>query len=246
MPEFNFDNIDLFYYHSTDFDITRIYSILKYGILSSNQIKEKNISYYHRNYINASCKEDYVSVSHFPRTFWQYYRLQNELYDNSSNKITFVLNGRINAEDKKFYNNKYKYTNERHVKDGILLNDIIGILIREVDCNKSIDKILVFKEHSDFEGLIKRYFDIIDFFKEVHNYKINIDSLYCLSGKLIKAKVYNEDYKVILEEINEFMKRAIESAYKNILNIDNPTLKNILMLYSNNIPIYVQKCIIFN
>ena len=107
MDLFSYDNIDLFYYHSTDIDVTRFYSIIKYGILSAAMAKENNLSYYHRNYINSSCKNNYISVSHFSRTLWHHFHLQNELYDSSINKITFVLRGTIDALDKQHYKNRY-------------------------------------------------------------------------------------------------------------------------------------------
>ena len=173
--EFDYDTIDYFYYHSTDIDVTRLYSILKYGIMSSKSIKENNIPYYHRNFISASCKESHISVSHFPASLWRYYKIEN---------IEFNLN------------------------------------------------------MTDFNGVLKKIFDTILFFKEVHNYEQNIDELYILIGKLMKNKTYKISSKEISKEISLYMQNYLKNAYKNILNKENINLLDIIKLYSD-VPIYV-------
>lgn len=81
MNEVAYENIDLFYYHSIDFDFSRLFSILNNGIVSEKAAREENVQYYYRNYTNSSCRNDYVSVSHFPNTVFRYYNLENELFD---------------------------------------------------------------------------------------------------------------------------------------------------------------------
>lgn len=235
--KFNHDTIDYFYYHSTDIDVTRLYSILKYGIMSANKIKENNIPYYHRNFISSSCKDSHVSVSHFPMTLWRYYKMKNELYDSSANKITFILNGNIDATDKIAYK-KQKYTNERHVENGIKKEDIEGIVIRKVDAFKQIENIEFNLNLTDFNGVIKKIFDTILFFKEIHNYEQNIDELYILIGKLMENKIYKISLKEISKEISLYMQNYLKIAYENILNKENINLLDIIKLYSD-VPIYV-------
>lgn len=235
--KFNHDTIDYFYYHSTDIDVTRLYSILKYGIMSANYIKENNIPYYHRNYMNSSCKNSHVSISHFPMTLWRYFKMENELYDSSSNKITFILNGNIDAGRKISYR-KQKYTNERHVENGIKKEDIEGIVIRKVDAFKQIENIEFNLNMTDFNGVLKKIFDTILFFKEIHNYESNIDELYMLIGKLMENKIYKTSSKEISREISLYMQNYLKEAYKNILNKKEVILLDIIKLYSD-IPIYV-------
>ena len=235
--EFNFDNIDYFYYHSTDFDVTRIYSIMKYGIMSQDFINYYKIPYYHRNFIHSSCKNRYISASHFPLSIWKYYKIDNELYSYSSNKITFIIDGKINAEDKKYYK-KPNYTNERHVKTGIRKTDIKGIVIRKVDATKKIDEIPFNLNLTSYDGMLKKIFDTILFFKDVHDYQSNIDDLYVLIGKLTMIKLYNEDKKTIISQISKYMVNYISRAYKSILKKDDLNLLDIINLYCD-IPIYV-------
>lgn len=240
MQKFCFDNIDLFYYHSTHIDIVRFYSILKYGILSSNMAKERNLPYYHRNYINASCKNDYISVSHFPRTIWHYFHIKNELYDNTANKITFVLNGSIDALEKQHYKNKYKYTNERHVLNCIEREDILGVVIREHDINKKIKDIPFYLKNSHFDDSIKKCFDSILFLKNIHGYKADTNELYSHIGRLMESKLLNlYDYTNQIEQLQIYMQNYISDAYSSVLNIEDPTLQDILALYSKDISMYV-------
>lgn len=63
MANFNIDNIDLFYYHSVAF--SKCASILKHGIVSATKTQELGLTNFHRNYINASCRDDYISINHF-------------------------------------------------------------------------------------------------------------------------------------------------------------------------------------
>ena len=240
MQKFCFDDIDLFYYHSIDIDITRFYSILKYGILSSNMAKKNHVPYYHRNYINASCKNDYISVSHFSRTLWQYFHIKNELYENSAYKITFVLNGRIQAKEKQHYKNKYKYTNERHVFHCIQKEDIIGMIIRERDINKKIKDIPFRLKNSHFDGAIKKCFDNIQFLKDIHGYETDISKLYYLIGKLMESKMLDlHDYNNQIKQIQIYMQNYISDAYSSILHMNEPSLQDILALYSKDMPMYV-------
>lgn len=235
--KFNYDNIDYFYYHSTDIDVTRLYSMLKYGIMSANYIRENNIPYYHRNYINSSCRDSHVSISHFPITLWRYFEIENELYNSSANRITFILNGNIDVVEKIAYK-KQKYTNERHVKTGIRKEDIEGIVIRKIDAFKQIENIKFNLNMTDFNGMLKKLFDTILFFKEVHNYEKNIDELYMLIGKLIENKTYKTSLKEILNKISLYMQKYLKEAYKSILKKEEVNLLDIIKLYSD-IPIYI-------
>lgn len=238
MEEFNHDNIDLFYYHSTDFDITRIYSIINNGILSSSMAKDKNLPFYHRNYINSSSGENFISISMFSRTFWHHFHLRNELYENSANKVTFILNGNIKALEKQKYKKANTYR-EYHVENIVHKNDILGIVIRKCDIDKNVLDIPFKLNYSNQEGVIKKCFDTINFLKEVHNYEHDITKLYIYLGKFLELKVFDKEEKEILNDISKWMQIYIYKAYREILKKDNLTFRDLLNLYVKEIPIYI-------
>lgn len=240
MDNFCFDNIDLFYYHSTDIDFSRLYSIINSGIVSKNHVLKQNVSYYHRNYVNSSSKDDYVSVSTFCNPIFQYYHLKNELYERSRNKIIFVIDRNIDALTKQSYYRRGVDTPERHIKNFIDIKNIVGIVIRKIDYEKSIKDIPFIMDYSDFNGTIKKCFDTINFFEQVHNYKKDITELYCMFGMLLENKVLEkEESDNIIYNIKIYMENYIFNAYEYILKIKNPKLKDVIHLYVNSFNIYV-------
>lgn len=240
MGEFNYDNIDLFYYHSIEFDVSRLDSIVNVGIVSKNKAKSLNLPYYHRNYINSSCKDDYISVSSFSNSLWRYYHIKNELYESATNKITFVISNDIDALEKQSYKKRGMDTPERHVKGIIVKDNIIGIVIRKLDYDKSINEIPFNLKHSDFNGIIKKCFDTINFLKDNHNYSGDTTMLYCMFGKLLESKVMQTDeYDNLILDISNYMSDYLFNAYQSILEISDPRLKDIVKLYAKDLDIYV-------
>lgn len=233
MNKLSYDNIDFFYYHSTDFDFTRFYSILNNGILSKKAATEKNINFYYRNYTHSSSKDEYISVSHFPLTFLRYYKIENELYDFNRNKICFALDN-IDATNKKYYRNRYKYTNERHVKDIIETNSIAGIIIREKDKDKLIKDIAFNHNFTDKSYLENKVFSIIYFYEEIFDIKCDKNKLYYLIGKLREARILNKEENSITEAITRFMNNYISDVFSKLLNIPNPTLIDVIRYINNN------------
>jgi len=240
-----FDDIDYFYYHSIDFDFARYFSIMKNGITSAQMATNLNLPYFHRNYKNASCKQEHISVSHFPRTFFSFHQLQNELYDSSLGKIVFVLDGRIKAVEKTAHKKRYEYTNERHVYNHIDIKDILGIAIREKYGFKNIGDIRFNLDLTDEDGQLKKCFDVVQFFRHEHDYFIESDLNY-LVGCLIEEKTINsnykksEIYKSIKNQIENVMMQYINNAYQEVLNKDCVNLIDILELYNyQNKPIYL-------
>lgn len=240
MDEISYENIDLFYYHAIDIDFFRLSSILEHGILSKEAASDLNIKYFYRNYTHASCKEQYISISHFPQTIFRYYRIQNELYDFNTNKITFILSGNLDALEKQSHKKRYHYTNERHISYRINPDDILGILIREIDANKLISDIAFNVKYTDKEFLEFKVFSTIHFFIDYFGSFGNIDTIYNLIGKLREAQITGSPDNDIIKKIVEEMRKRIHGILSIALDTKNPTLLDAIQYFNQNrYPIYL-------
>lgn len=237
----SYENIDLFYYHSIDYDFARFSSILEYGIVSSAAYKEKHLKYYYRNYTHSSAREEYISVSHFPRTVLQYYKIENELYDFNTNKICFILDLEDNKVLKKqACRNREKYTNERHVHYEISPSEIKGILLRESDAKKRISEVEFNYKFTDKSYFENKVFTIINFFQE--NFKTfgDCEIIYFLIGKLREARVLGKEEEPILERISRQMRNNITMVFSTLLQKEDPTLLEIITFFNQGkYPIYL-------
>lgn len=84
--------------------------------MSQKAAQDENIKYYYRNYTHSSCRKDFISVSHFPNTVFRCYNLENELYDFNTNKIIFILNGKV---QEKIFNQKVDTYSEKYDREDI-------------------------------------------------------------------------------------------------------------------------------
>lgn len=239
MATISYENIDLFYYHQIDIDFARFCSILNNGIVSKKAAEEENIKYYYRNYTHSSTRNEYISVSHFPRTIFRYNRIENELYDSSTNKITFVIDD-IYAQKKQACFNRDQYTNERHVHYKIEQSQIKGILLREKDAKKKLSEILFNYKFTDQEYFENKVFTTIHFFIDVFGEFKNIDKIYYLIGRLREARICELPDYIIIEAISREIQNSINFALYKKLEIDNPTLLDVIAYFNNNkYPIYI-------
>lgn len=239
MADINYDNIDLFYYHSIDFDFARFISILNHGILSKQAAIDEKAKYYYRNYTHSSTGCEYISVNHFPRTLFRVYKMDNELYDFNTNKICFVLDD-IMVYEKQRYNNKYEYSNERHVHYKIEPSNIKGIVIREIDSKKLISDISFNYKYTDEEYFERKVFTTIKFYNDTFGYFPNMNQIYYYIGKIRETKVYDLDTSMIYEQISKYMRIGINEIISKLTNIDNPTLLDTIKYFNNNTyPIYL-------
>lgn len=235
-----YEDIDLFYYHAIDVDFSRLSSILDNGILSANACVDKQIKGYYRNFTHASCKNDFISVSHFPRTIMRYYKIENELFDSAVNKIIFVLNGEIDALDKQHCKNRYKYTNERHVHYEILPENIEGILIRDIDAQKKIKEIGFDTSLTDKKFFIQKLIIIINFFKDRFGFFKNDYNIYYLIGKLEETNYLGLKSDDLIKTIGNNMKNSINETLEIILNRKEPTLLEVIaFINQERYPIYL-------
>lgn len=239
MATISYENIDLFYYHSIDIDFARFFSILNYGIVSKKAATKENIKYYYRNYTHSSARNEYISVNHFPRTIFRYYQIENELYDFNTNKICFVIDDIIPLE-KQAYNNRHNYTNERHVHYKIDLPMIKGILLREVDAQKRLSEIPFNYKFTDKSYFENKVFTTINFFTDYFGTFGNTDKIYYLIGKLREAQICEMPYEIIVELISRNIKNNIHLVLSQILEIDDPTLLDVISYFNNGqYPIYI-------
>lgn len=239
MTEINYENIDLFYYHSIDFDFSRFISIINHGILSMQAAIDMNIPYYYRNYTHSSTGCEYISVNHFPRTLFRVYKMDNELYDYNTNKICFILDDIIPFEKQK-YRSRYKYTNERHVHYKIDQNNIKGILIREIDSKKLLSDIAFNYKYTDEEYFERKVFTTIKYYSDMFGYFPNLNDIYHYMGKIREAKVYGFDVTGFYEQISNYMKIGINVIISKLIGIENPTLLDAIKYFNNNTyPIYL-------
>ena len=238
MAEINYENIDLFYYHSIDFDFSRFISIINHGILSSQAAIDMKLPYYYRNYTHSSTGNEYISVNHFPRSLFRVYKMDNELYDYNTNKICFILDDVIPLEKQK-YRSKYQYTNERHVHYKINQTDIKGILIREIDAKKLIVDIAFNYKYTDEDYFERKVFTTIKYYSDNFGCFPNLNDIYHYIGKIREAKVYGYDVTGIYEQISRYMKISINEIISKLTNIKNPTLLDTIKYFNNNTyPIY--------
>lgn len=239
MATISYENIDLFYYHSIDIDFAKFFSILNYGIVSKKAATKENIKYYYRNYTHSSTRSEYVSVNHFPRTIFRYYQIENELYDFNTNKICFVVDDIIPLE-KQAYNNRHHYTNERHVHYKIDLPMIKGILLREVDAQKRLSEIPFDYKFTDNAYFENKVFTTINFFTDYFSSFGNTDKIYYLIGKLREAQICEMPDEIIIELISRIIKNNIHLVLSQILEIDDPTLLDVISYFNNGqYPIYI-------
>ena len=239
MTEINYENIDLFYYHSIDFDFSRFISIISNGILSKKAAKDEGIRYYYRNYTHSSTGCEYISVNHFPRTLFRVYKMENELYDFNTNKICFILDDIIPLEKQK-YSYKYRYSNERHVHYKIEPAMIKGIVIREIDSKKSILDVSFNHKFTDEEYFEEKVFTTIKFYYETFGYFPNMNQIYYYIGKIREAKVYGYEPAEIYEQISKYMRLGINEIISKLVGIDKPTLLDAIKYFNNNTyPLYV-------
>lgn len=237
----SYENIDLFYYHSIDFDFARFCSILNSGIVSKKAAQDENLKYYYRNYTNASCKNEYVSISHFPQTVFRYYKIENELYDFNTNKICFILDtDDTKVLDKQACKNRYKYTNERHVYYKIEPSDIKGILLRDVDASKKISEISFNYKYTDKLYFENKVFATINFFNDNFASFGYTNKVYYLIGKLREARICNKDEDIIIEMISREIKNNINIVLSKTLGKKEPTLLDAVNYFNNDrYPIYI-------
>lgn len=233
MNEVAYENIDLFYYHSIDFDFSRLFSILNNGIVSEKAAREENVQYYYRNYTNSSCRNDYVSVSHFPNTVFRYYNLENELFDFNTNKIVFILNGEIDTLEKQYCRNRYHYTNERHVNYKINVKDIKGILLRECDLYKAISDVAFNYKYTDISYLEQKVFTTIEFYKNHFQNFFDEAKIYYLLGKFRYEQFLGNSGSEIVREIQLEILKGIKKSVGQVLKVDNPTVLDVTK-YINN------------
>lgn len=239
MEKFCYDNIDLFYYHSIDFDFSRFVSILEHGILSKNAALEEKLPYYYRNYIKSSTRNNYVSVNHFPRTIFRYFQIENELYDFNTHKICFVIDD-IDALEKQSCKNRHAYTNERHVFHKIEKSSIKGIILREIDAQKLLSEIPFNYRYTDKEYFENKVFATISFFTDTFGSFGETNKIYFLIGKLREARIKGCDDTCIMELISKEMKKNINLVMNSLLEMESPTLLDAINFFNNNrLPIYI-------
>ena len=239
MANISYENIDLFYYHSIDIDFSRLFSIINNGIVSKMAAIDEQLKYYYRNYTHSSTKDEYISVNHFPRTIFRYYKIENELYDFNTNKISFVIDDIIPLE-KQSYKNRYNYTNERHVHYKINSQEIKGILLREIDANKKLSEIEFNHNFTDQEYFENKVFTTINFFVDVFGTFGNTTKLYYLIGRFREAKICNKPTEIIIELISREIRNNINLVLSSMLKIENPTLLDVVNYFNNGkYPIYL-------
>lgn len=239
MGEISYDDIDLFYYHSIDIDFARFYSILNYGIVSQKAAIDEKINYYYRNYTHSSSRDEFISISHFPRTVFRYYKIENELYDFNTNKICFIIDD-VEALEKQACNNRKKYTNERHVHYKIDTKQIKGILLRDVDAQKTVKDVSFNYKFTDKSFFERKVFLTVDFFEKLFDGFDNLDKIYYLIGKLRQAQFYGVDEELMTEIIAIEMRNSIEHRLSMAMKIENPTLlDSIRYINGDRFPIYI-------
>lgn len=239
MEEISYDNIDLFYYHSIDIDFARFYSILNHGIVSQKAAIDEGINYYYRNYTHSSSRDEFVSINHFPRTVFRYYKIENELYDFNTNKICFIIDD-VDALEKQVCNNRKKYTNERHVHYKIDTNQIKGILLRDVDAQKTVKDISFNYKFTDKSFFEHKVFLTVDFFEKLFDGFDNLNKIYYLIGKLHQAQFYGADEDLVTELIAIEIRSSIQDRLSEVTKIENPTLLDSITYINNNrFPIYI-------
>lgn len=240
MAEIKYEDIDLFYYHSIDFDSSRFNSILDNGIVSKNKAKELGLKYYYRNYTHSSTRDDHISVNTFARTVLRYCQIENELYDYNTNKICFVIDGYINTCDKVSCNNRDEYTKEQHVKDIITTDQIKGILIRDCDSNKRLRDISLNIKFTDKSYFKSKIFTILSFYKSYFNDYSIPSKIYFLIGKYEELVLNNEDTTVIMESISRELQNSIADTLDRVLNKENSTLLDAIVFFNQGrYPLYI-------
>ena len=240
MMQLTYDDIDLFFYHAIDIDFYRMHSIIQNGILSQKAIIDKNIPFYYRNYTHSSTRNEYISISQFSRTFFHHYKLKNELYESSANKITFVINGYIEAKEKQHCKKKGVFTTEQHVYYEIKKEDIYGLVIRKIDAQKKIMDIGFNYKFTSIDYFENKVLSTINFYESVFGFFDSKNKFYYLIGNLRELIFLRKDTSELIKMISEEMRKSIYETLKIILDNENPTLEDAVVYFNNNeLPIYI-------
>lgn len=239
-------------YHSVNFDIFKVISILENGIYSKNYAEGKGINI-SRNYLGYN-GNDYISLAESPSISNTY---QEGAFDTFIKRgISFVIDT-TNYEVKRD-NGEVRgmivplssgVKGEVYIKDHIKKEDIKGLMLKEEILNTEISSIDI--------GLLYVQKDLINiyalnFLKNIvttFNYPANLEDLEHLLSDLNKlievsrVKFRDQETKIKIEqkikEINNFLVVNLSKAIELKYNVSFPTIGFILeKINKNNLPIY--------
>jgi len=238
-------------FHSISFDFFKLDSILKYGILSSNEVKNKNLDI-PKNF-NGGNSNNWISVVDASLIKYNYTGFQNF----TKHGISFFCNvpEMINSVENCYKSqaicnglpyNKSNHLDEKYVYKNIPVQNIIAIIIPNNYINIDIKTLTYLYNSLDFDLFIKRIKYYIQKFKEED---ISIfDTNYYTKDKFentltcyeieIKKFIFSEKTKdselilktkldVLLKQLNSYIQNAMNRYYQKVLDRDLVTVLDV-------------------
>lgn len=235
--------------HAIGFDLYKLDSIFKHGILSSDEAKKRNISI--GRSFNGYNLDDTIS-------FVRYIYINPSDLDSSYNR--FIKNGiSLIVEDVPFiydYNERYiDHKDEVLVKDKVDVDKIKGISIPSKYLNSSLQDLPMFSLYSfNYINIKETCSNLINYCSTL-GYKLTTEEkleynnlLYLLSisledrlrnrSDLEKEDIANED-KILL---SEFISYIVNKTFSLLLNKEDVSLYDVVSYINSkslNLPIYI-------
>lgn len=259
MKEYQFTENTLF--HSIGFNLSKLESILTYGILSEERKNKLNSQFkllglppipYAKNYQGTN-EDKYISMVAYPL-------INPQDLTSAYNKYTTKGIGFI-IEKPNYHIDKTKYDIHRNdevwVEDIIPLNKIKGIIVPEQYRSKTLDKLTYLPLNATKYESIKANYELLKNYLKEYNYNIDekkaneyLKNLYLLSLVIQtdnisqETKEYQENYntwKYYLQEFNDFLSfnlaKCMNIYYQKEITLIE-MVEIILKKHNLNLPIY--------
>lgn len=243
MEKYKFNDNTLI--HTVDFNPCKIESILKYGILSSNEASKLNIDYA-RNYFGYNFN-DYISMT---RPMYSSIDDENSCYNKYITKgISFIVNDVDFIYD--MNDAYYNHADEVFVKDKIDTSKFEGIIIPNEYLDYSLSDLPMIPIKSTSYENIKTSCDILIKYLENMGNSINMDEYNIYLRDLLLTMVelnkdvnnqeLQDDFIDSKLALNEFIAINVENTFSKVLNKEDVNVSD-MMNYINtktlNLPIY--------
>ena len=235
-------------YHSVNFDIFKLISILSNGIYSFNKAKEKGFNI-NRNSVGYN-GDDYISVAEYSIT----YGVKNAFNIYIKNGLSVIIDssnynkvrdqGPSRGPLVPFCSGIYGHV---YIKDYINPNDIIGIMVpgscfkeKIIDLDIGLNKVQLSLLSNYVLNYVRNIIIFFDYPVDLEKVNDMLDEL----NNLMSNKTFNDKEKVIkinelIKRINNFLVSNLSLAISKKFDIQEPTLELLIEKYNiNDLPIY--------
>lgn len=222
-------------FHGVGFDIGRLKGILDRGIVSEQSAQKEG--YVHTRNYGGYNLQDSVSVAESPS--------KNNTFDYGcfkvyiKNGISFVIDNQVSYKAPKGSPQDSGYADEAFIKDKVDRENIVGIMVPVEFLDTPLkDMYLLNLEKMGLIYINNRCKKILQDLQSETGYVADVMGLEQLIKKREELETQEMGYlekwnkeKEIVEEMERLMSQHISQAYSEKLQIENPTLRDILKIY---------------